>query len=122
MTHELFWFWFFWNFKLVPIDLELNSAMGNQTHFYQKCGSCTQKSNETWNLKIRVKIKKKKKKKEKKMRLKGYRWKVVGPKSLYMQDLRIHGSSIGQSRFSFLSFNFLPRSDFYQKTLKKCKK
>ena len=66
MTHELFWFWFFWNFKLVPIDLELNSAMGNQTHFYQKCGSCTQKSNETWNLKIRVKIKKKKKKKRKK--------------------------------------------------------
>ena len=44
----------------MPIDLELNSALGNQTYFYQKCGSCTQKSNETWNLKIRVKTKKKK--------------------------------------------------------------
>ena len=43
----------------MPIDLELNSALGNQTYFYQKCGSCTQKSNETWNLKIRVKILKK---------------------------------------------------------------
>ena len=42
----------------MPIDLEWNSALGNQTYFYQKCGSCTQKSNETWNLKIRVKIKK----------------------------------------------------------------
>ena len=59
MAHELFCFLFFFNFKLVPIDLELNSTLGNQTYFYQKCGSCTQKSNETWNLKIRVKIKKK---------------------------------------------------------------
>ena len=42
----------------MPIDLEFNSALGNQTYFYQKCGSCTQKSNETWNLKIRVKTKK----------------------------------------------------------------
>ena len=106
MAHELFCFWFFLNFKLVPIDLEFNSALGNQTYFYQKCGSCTQKSNETWNLKIRVKIKKKKH-----LWLKGYRWKVVGPKSLYIQDLRIHGSSIGQSRFSFWSFNFSPRLD-----------
>ena len=89
----------------MPIDLEFNSALGNQTYFYQKCGSCTQKSNETWNLKIRVKTKKKH------LWLKGYRWKVVGPKSLYIQDLRIHGSSIGQSRFSFWSFNFWPRLD-----------
>ena len=58
MTHKLFCFWFFKNFKLVPVDLEFNSALGNQTYFYQKCGSCTQKSNETWNLKIRVKTKK----------------------------------------------------------------
>ena len=43
----------------MPIDLELNSALGNQTYSYQKCGSGTQKSNETWNLKIRVKIKRK---------------------------------------------------------------
>ena len=47
MAHKLFCFLFFLNFKLVPIDLELNSALGNQTYFYQKCGSCTQKSNET---------------------------------------------------------------------------
>ena len=58
MAHKIFVSDFFKNFKLVPIDLELNSALGNQTYFYQKCGSCTQKSNETWNLKIRVKIKK----------------------------------------------------------------
>ena len=40
----------------MPINLELNSALGNETYFYQKYGSCTQKSNETLNLKIRVKI------------------------------------------------------------------
>ena len=108
------------NFKLVPISLELNSALGNRTYFYQKCGSCTQKSNETWDLKIRVKIWKKKKKK--KWWSKGSRWKVVGPKSLYIQDLKIYGSSIGQIRFSFWSFNFWLSSDFYQKTLKKWKK
>ena len=100
----------------MPIDLEFNSALGNQTYFYQKCGSCTQKSNETWNLKIRVKTKKKH------LWLKGYRWKVVGPKSLYIQDLRIHGSSTGQSRFSFWSFNFWPRSNFYQKKRSKSAK
>ena len=97
----------------MPIDLELNSALGNQTYFYQKCGSCTQKSNETWNLKIRVKIKKKH------LWSKGSRWKVVGPKSLYIQDLRIHGSSIGHIRFSFWSFNFWPRSDFYHSSTQK---
>ena len=42
----------------MPIDLELNFALGNQIYFYQK--KSTQKSNETWNLKIRVKIEKKK--------------------------------------------------------------
>ena len=31
---------------------------------------------------------------------------VVGPKSLHIQDLKIHGSSIGQIRLSFWSFNF----------------
>ena len=46
---------------------------------------------------------------------------VVGPKSLHIQDLRIHGFSIGQIRFWFWFFNFGPRSDFHQKTLKKCK-
>ena len=30
---------------------------------------------------------------------------VVGPKSLHIQDPRIHGCSIGQNRFSFWSFN-----------------
>ena len=106
----------FKNFKLVLIYLELNSDLGDQTYFYQNCRSYTQKSNETWNLKIRVKIK------IKNLWLKGCRWKVVGSKSLYIQDLRIHGSSIGQNRFSFWSFNFWPRPDFYQKTPKKCKK
>ena len=104
------------NFKLVSIDLELNSAFGNQTYFYQKCGSGTQKSNETRNLKNQIKIEKKH------LWPKGFRWEVVGPKSLHTQDLRIHGSSIGQIRFSFWSFNFWPRSDFHQKTLKKRKK
>ena len=47
MAHELFAFDFFKNSKQLPIDLELNSALENQTYFYQKCGSCTQKSNET---------------------------------------------------------------------------
>ena len=42
----------------MSIDLELNSALGNQTYFYQKCGSGTQESNETQNFKNRVKIKK----------------------------------------------------------------
>ena len=100
----------------MPIDLALNFALGNQTYFHKKCGSCIQKSNETWNLKIRVTI-------EKNI----YDQKtpgeeVVGPKSLYIQDLRIRGSSIGQIRFSFWSFNFWTRSNFYQKMLKKCKK
>ena len=27
----------------MQIDLELNSALGNQTYFHEKCGSCTQK-------------------------------------------------------------------------------
>ena len=102
-------FWCFLNFKLVPVDLELNSALRNQIYFYQKCGSCTQKSNETWNLKIRVKIKKKH------LWLKGYRWKVVGPKSLYIQDLRIHGSSVD---FHSDPLNF----DLAQIFTKKCSK
>ena len=59
MARELFCFLFFKNFQLVSIDLELNSTLGNQTYFNQKCGSCTQKSNVTWNLKIWVEIKKK---------------------------------------------------------------
>ena len=100
----------------MPIDLELNSALGNQTYFYQKCGSCTQKSNETWNLKIRVKIKKSI------CDQKAPDAELVGTKSLNVQGLRIHGSSKGQIRFSFWSFNFWPRPDFHQKTLKKYKK
>ena len=79
--------------KTVPLEVIAIFFFLNQTYFYQKCGSCTQKSNETWNLKIRVKIKKKH------LWSKGSRWKVVGPKSLYIQDLRIYGSSIGQIRF-----------------------
>ena len=47
---------------------------------------------------------------------------VVGPKSLHIQDLRIHGSSIGRISFSFWSFNFWLPPDFHQKMLKKCKK
>ena len=38
----------FWNFKLVPIDSELNSALQNQTYFYKKFGRGTEKSNQTW--------------------------------------------------------------------------
>ena len=98
----------------MPINLELNSTLGNQTYFYQKCESCTQKSNETWNLKIQVKIYKN----SKHLRLKGSRLKLVGPKSLYIQDLRIHGSSIGQIKFSFWSFTF----DLDQICTKKCSK
>ena len=41
------------------MNLELNTALGNQTYFYQKFGSGTQKSNETRNLKNWIKIKKK---------------------------------------------------------------
>ena len=37
----------FLNLKLVPIDSELNSASGYQTHFYQKIGRGTQKSSQT---------------------------------------------------------------------------
>ena len=33
--------------RVCVFNLEFNSALGNQTYFYQKCGSCTQKSNET---------------------------------------------------------------------------
>ena len=58
MAHKRFCFWYFKNFKSVLIDLELNSASGNQTYFYQKCGSCTQKSNKTWTLKVQFKTKK----------------------------------------------------------------
>ena len=81
----------------MPIDLELNSALGNQTYFHQKCGRRIQKNNETRNLKIRVKI----------MIIKNIcdqkapDGEGVGPKSLHIQDLRIHGSSIGQIRFLF---------------------
>ena len=46
---------------------------------------------------------------------------MVGPKPLYIQGLRIHGFSIGQIRFSFWSFNFWPRSDFYKKRSKSAK-
>ena len=37
----------FLNFKLVPIDSELNSALGNLTDFYQKIGCGTQKNSQT---------------------------------------------------------------------------
>ena len=89
--------YFFFNFELVSIDLESNSALGNQTYLYQKCGRGTQKSNETRNLKIPVKITKKKKNFDRK----APDGEAVGPKSLHIQNLRIHGSSIGQNRFSF---------------------
>ena len=84
----------------MPIDLELNSSLGNQTYFYQKCGCDTQKSNETWNLKIRVKIKKSI------CDQKAPDGEVVETKSLHVQGLIIHGSSEGQIRFLFWSFNF----------------
>ena len=57
---QTFLFFIFLNFKLVPNNLELNSAFGNQTYFYQRYGSGTQKSDKTGDLKSRVKIKKKK--------------------------------------------------------------
>ena len=38
----------FWNFKLVPIDSELNSALKNQTYFYKIFGPGTGKSSQTW--------------------------------------------------------------------------
>ena len=79
----------------MSIDLELSSALENQTYFYQKCGSDTQKSNETRNLKNRIKIKKHI------CDRKASGGEGVGPKSLHIQDLRIHGCSIGQNRFSF---------------------
>ena len=86
----------FFYFKLVATKLELNSTLGNQTYFYQKCGRSTQKSNEAQNLKIRVKIKKKKK-----CNQTISDGEVVGPKSLHIQELVIHGTSIGQIIFSF---------------------
>ena len=113
MAHKLFCFWF-----LKSLNCFLNSAPGNQTYFDQKYGSGTQESNETRGLKNQVKIKKKGNICDRK----ASDGEVVGPKSLRIQDLRIHGSSINQIRFSFWSFNFWPRSDFHQKTLKKCKK
>ena len=81
---------------MVPINSELNSPLGNQTYFYQKCGRGTQKSNETQNLKIRVKIEKKNICDQK-----APDGEVAGPKSLHIQDLKIHGSSIGQITLSF---------------------
>ena len=80
----------------MSIDLELNSALENHTYFYQKCGSGTHKSNEIRNLKNQVKIKKKNI-----CDPKASDGEVVGSKSLHIQDLKIHGSSIGQIRFSF---------------------
>ena len=47
---------------------------------------------------------------------------VVGPESLYIQDLRIHGSRTGQSRFSFWSFNFLTSLRFLPKKAQKVQK
>ena len=72
----------------MPINLEFNSALGNQTYFYQKCGSCTQKSNKTWNLKIRVKTKKKH------LWLKGYRWKVKGAGFMVLAQARVDFNSV----------------------------
>ena len=97
-------------------DLELNPALGNQTFFIKYVDMVLSKSNETQNLKIRVKIKKKSI-----CDGKAPHGEVVGSKSLYIQDLRIHGSRIGQIRFSLSSFNFRPCPDFHQKMLKKCK-
>ena len=74
------------------------------------------KSNESQNLKLRVKILKKNI-----CDRKAPHGEVVGSESLYIQDLRIHGSRIGQIRFSLSSFNFRPCPDFHQKMLKKCK-
>ena len=95
MAHELFCFRCFLNFKLVPIDLELNSALGNQIYSYQKCGSGTQKKQRNLKFEIWVKITKNI------CDRKAPGGEVVGLKSLHNQDLRIHGSSIGQIRFSY---------------------
>ena len=59
--------------------LELNTALGNQTYFYQKFGSGTQKSNETQNLKNWIKTKKKEI-----CDRKATDGEVVGPKSLHI--------------------------------------
>ena len=113
----------FLNFKLVSIDLESNSALGNHTLFYPKCGSGTQKSNETRNLKNRVKIEKKNICNQKALDGGSGRTKIFAhSRSSIFMILHIHDSSVGQIRFSFWSFNFWPRSNFHQNTLKRCKK
>ena len=86
----MFLFLTFSNFELVSIDLEINSALGKKTYFYQKCGRSNAKSSETRNLKIWDKTD----------------VEVVGPKSLHIKDLKIHGSSIHHIRFSFYSYTF----------------
>ena len=45
--HTSFFVFEFSNFKLVPINSELNSAMKNQTYFYKKFARGTGKSSQT---------------------------------------------------------------------------
>ena len=74
----------------MPIDLESNSALGNQTYFYQNVEVVLRKATklETWKsgLKFKKNI----------CDRKTPDGEVVGPKFLYIEDLRIHGCSIGQ--------------------------
>ena len=46
--HTSFFVLDFLNFKLLPIDSKLNSALASQTYFSQKIGCCTQNSSQTW--------------------------------------------------------------------------
>ena len=44
----------FSDFKLVPVNLALNSASKCQTYFYHKCGHGTDKTSQTWKSKLKL--------------------------------------------------------------------
>ena len=85
---QAFLFLIFLNFKLVPINSELNSASGNQIYLYQKIGCGTQKSSQTWKCRLKPK-------KNHLCDQKAQDGHVVGPNPLHIQDPRNCGSSIG---------------------------
>ena len=52
---KAFFVFHFLNSNLVPVDSELNSALGNQSYFYQIYGHGTKKSSQTWKSGLKLK-------------------------------------------------------------------
>ena len=97
--------------RLVSMDAELNSVLGNGTYFCPIIGCGTQKSSQTWKSGLKLK-------KTALWHRKAQDWQMVRPNPLHIMNLRSCSSSIGWVRFWLRPCNLWPRPFFHQKIAK----